>query len=368
MSSKFNAAIFKVLYRARAKDSLPAEVDDGGKGSGNFGHKGRPGQVGGSGKGGVKGVAYSGDGNGGLKQGTFTADYKNSHVTDEQRQNLKNWAKNKANSFFYTGKSGKSYASAGMEIRDEILERVKLRKKAKDLPEWNKEGKVQTEDIYDALRDIRPFGANTEEAKRKILPIISELPQERTDAIVKEALDSIPTDWLEQAEFPVEIHIVNWNGRAHYISSTYGRNREGTIFVYAKEHPDVIKDLELSAEAENLTDMAIANQLRHELGHYIEESNYGIGNMCREYMEARTKGSATEYNYRGEELKPDKFFTSYMGRQYNDGATEILSCCLQALGYANPTEYMQSGFFSGRDLDSYKFILGVLAFKEGGYF
>ena len=351
---------------------------DGGKGSGNFGHKGRPGQVGGSGKGGAKAnssaaksssVAYS-DGHGGLTgQGALTSSYKSKHVTDEDRKSFRDFVDRRKSSMrMYGGMQAKGLSSAGMQVRDEIAKRVRLRKKAKDLPDWNPEGQVQTEDIYDVLRDCRSFGATTDEAKAKVLPVVSELSQERTDAIVQEALEAIPTDWLEQAEFPVEIHIVNASGRAAYHPQWTNNNGAGVIVVHAKESPSVVRDLDLPTD--ELTDMAIANQLRHELGHYIEESNYGIGSLCREYLAARTKDSPTEYNGLGEELKPDKFFTGYMGRQYSYGATEILSCCLQALGYSNPVEYMRGGtlFANAKDLDSYKFALGLLAFKDGGYF
>ena len=46
-------AILRILLRTPAKDAEP-EIIDGGKGSGNWGHAGRPGLVGGSGKGGGK--------------------------------------------------------------------------------------------------------------------------------------------------------------------------------------------------------------------------------------------------------------------------------------------------------------------------
>ena len=59
----FDSIILKHLLRVKAKDAepevIPAEdIEDGGPGSGNWGHKGRPGLVGGSGKGG--GAHYRG--------------------------------------------------------------------------------------------------------------------------------------------------------------------------------------------------------------------------------------------------------------------------------------------------------------------
>ena len=82
----------------------------------------------------------------------------------------------------------------------------------------------------------------------------------------------------------------------------------------------------------------------------------------RRCLEDRTAKSTEEYLEPGYETKPDSFFTKYMGKQYYDGTTEILSVLMQRLGYSDPFEQLtgKSSMSDAKDNESLRFLLGIL--------
>lgn len=239
----------------------------------------------------------------------------------------------------------------GKEVAKEIDSRFKAKKKAGETTE----DEPQTEDIYDVLRDVRSFGPG--EYANKVFNS-SDLDDKRTKAIMDDALGRYPTDWYADAIFDCGVDIRDKAGRAaHYI----GYDSTSQIKVYAKESPELVKQLDLKSDS--ITNLGIANQLAHELGHYFERSNIDVGNAARAYYEKRTKNSELTEMYPGEYTKKDRFADEYMGKYYTSGSTEITSMLVQKLGYLDPKKSITQDLFSNqkKDVQSYNFILGLLA-------
>lgn len=286
--------------------------------------------------------------------GNHVLDYQNPHVTAEDRDRVKK----DVHTHIDTGRRERGFSDrraffgAGKYIADEVKARFKLRRKAKDDDIFDK---PQTEDIYDVLKDIRPFGPPESFDKVKVK---SDIDQERTDAIVKEAMSRFPTDWYEGIDYgTVTIFVHDSPGRACY---AVGYDGSAAIHVFARENPVTVKDLNL--QDDHISDCGIVNTLAHELGHYIEQRNYEVGSIMRRCLQDRTAKSTEEYLEPGYETKPDSFFTKYMGKQYYDGTTEILSVLMQRLGYSDPFEQLtgKSSMSDAKDNESLRFLLGIL--------
>lgn len=101
----------------------------------------------------------------------------------------------------------------------------------------------------------------------------------------------------------------------------------------------------------------------HELGHHLEHNHPDIENAAHALLERRTAGQREE-KIRGMSgtTIPDKFITSYMGRQYMHSgkryASEICSVGIEHL-------YKDPHGFAKKDPETFAFILGVLKHIEG---
>ena len=289
--------------------------------------------------------------------GKYTKDFHNEHVSQEERDAFskeikemvdyeKGWDSERS---LYRGEANR----VGDKISDEIKRRAALRKGDKENSPIN--GQPQVEDIYDVLKDMRDFGM-PEGFDPKVN---SDLPKERTDAIIKEAFDRFPTDWLRDAKSKPVINIIDGPGRAICLN-------EGYINVYTQ------KDIGLkSGELTTLNDRAIVNDLAHELGHYIEWTNQKVQYSARDCLWERGKNSEiieVEPGYSGYK---DSFFSPYMGKIYDHGGTEIISMLMGNIGCFQPFSVLEGheydyakGKYDGRkkkDKESLGYILGVLA-------
>ena len=289
--------------------------------------------------------------------GKYTKDFHNDHVPQEERDSFakeikdmvdyeKGWDPNRS---LYRGEAN----HVGDKISAEIKRRAALRRGDKENAPINDQ--PQVEDIYDVLKDMRDFGV-----PEGFEPTVnSDLPKERTDAIVKEALDRFPTDWFRDADSKPIINIVDGPGRAICMNKGY-------ITVYTQ------KDLGLSSgELTTLNDRAIVNDLAHELGHYIEWCNQKVQYSARDCLWERGKDSEiidVEPGYQGYK---DSFFNPYMGKIYSHGGTEIISMLMGNIGCFQPFSVLEGheydyskGKYDGRkksDKESLGYILGVLA-------
>lgn len=288
--------------------------------------------------------------------GNHVRDWSNSHVSAEERELTRNDVKT-AVSYgrqFHGIYNPKAFHSAGAYVRDEIKRRNKLRKQDED---YDKEinGEPEIEDIYDVLRDVRDFGPP--ESFDQVKFGNCEIDQDRANELLKEALDRYPTDWYNAiTSGDVEVNVIDYPGRAHYD----GYSRPRRIFVYAKENPEVVRDLGVP---EDFCDNELVRQMTHELGHYFEDVNSEVQIVARNCLEKRTKNSPEVSLNDGFMSKPDSFFKTYTGKQYYDGSTEITSTMVETLQYSDPFKYLSDmNWDTGKkDRESLRYILGVLA-------
>ena len=240
----------------------------------------------------------------------------------------------------------------GTKVADEIKRRAALRRGDKENCPIN--DRPQVEDIYDVLKDMRDFGA-PEGFDPKVN---SDLPKERTDAIIKEAFDRFPTDWFKDADSKPVINIIDGPGRAICVN-------DGYINVYTQKDPG------FGSGPIDLNDRALVNDLAHELGHYFEWNNKKVQYSARDCLWERGKDSEiidVEPGYKGYK---DSFFNPYMGKIYSYGATEIISMVMGNIGCFDPFQILEGcefdyskGKYDGRkkrDKESLGYVLGVLA-------
>lgn len=289
--------------------------------------------------------------------GKYTLDFHNDHVSQEERDRFRDEIKEMVDYEKGWDDSRSLYRNeanrVGERVADEIKRRAALRKGDKENCPINDQ--PQVEDIYDVLKDMREFGPPEGFEPR----ISSDLPQERTDAIVKEALDRFPMDWFRDAKSAPVINIIDGPGRAICLN-------DGYINVYTK------KDLKLSSgEMMTLNDRALVNDLAHELGHYMEWNNQKVQYSARDCLWERGKDTdiiEVEPGYSGYK---DSFFNPYMGKIYSHGGTEIISMVMENIGCFQPFSVLEGheydytkGKYDGRkkrDKESLRYVLGVLA-------
>lgn len=287
-----------------------------------------------------------------------TTAYRNPYVSDEQRAEFRDHVQKVINSYGFNPNDPKSYASLGKQIQDEINARFKLRKKNGDASKYETE--PQAIDVYDVLQDIRQFGRPSGESDVSLRD--SELPEDRTQDILDEAFGRFPTDWFagDSSDNGCNISILDSAGRAHMNPGWQWSDGIDQVYAYARESQELMEELHLESDEKN--DYAIANEVAHEMGHHFERSNWRVGSLCRDYLERRTRNDEIEEYYPGEYVKRDKFADPYMGKQYLDGSTEILSVLVQKLGYVDPRQAIATGFMgTEKDFESYRFVLGILA-------
>lgn len=271
--------------------------------------------------------------------GRHVCDFHNDHVSSEERETFKNTIKE----LVQIGDSGR--AEAGDKIIEEIKRRQKLRRKDVENAPFN--NKPQVDDIYDVLRDVRQFGM-PKDFKYKV---DSALGKEKTDAIIKEAFDMFPTDWLKNCGTWPEIHIIDGEGRA------YCANHH-CIYVYTKEK---IPTLEGKYKEHELSESGLVSVLTHELGHYVEGNNADVDTAAQLSFYDRTRYSEPEDLEPGFKTMPDSFFHTYMGKIYPWHSTEITSVLMQYLYCFDPFDKMTGKGSKVKDKESLRFILGNLA-------
>ena len=88
----------------------------------------------------------------------------------------------------------------------------------------------------------------------------------------------------------------------------------------------------------------------HEMGHWIEDCNPEVENICKEFLSKRTKGEKPQKlnvlspnsGYQDDEYTlKDNFSNPYCGKIYPDGGSEILSMGIQMLA-ENPTSFYRN--------------------------
>ena len=119
---KDNSALDTVVFAFRLL-GLDKVIDDGGPGSGNWGHKGRPGKVGGSGKGGGK--QYRG-GRGDIKYVGSREDWLNG-LAGEKQHEAQRWKKQMRQHYSIGAEKEKSVEQCIMEDRHSGSEKIRTK-------------------------------------------------------------------------------------------------------------------------------------------------------------------------------------------------------------------------------------------------
>lgn len=108
----------------------------------------------------------------------------------------------------------------------------------------------------------------------------------------------------------------------------------------------------------------------HELSHRWESSVPGIKAMEDDFVTRRTTTNGARDKLvdlggkmKGEKTRPDSFANAYIGKEYNDGSREALSCGVEAL-FAGRYGGLVGTSGSKPDHEMRSFILGVLATAE----
>jgi len=105
--------------------------------------------------------------------------------------------------------------------------------------------------------------------------------------------------------------------------------------------------------------------LIHEFGHHIDENNLNVQNACIDFRNRRTEGEQTvklkdlafNSSYDDDEItKKDKFFSSYVGKIYKDNSNEILSMGLEKL-MRSPVDFLN------RDPEHFDLIVDIIKGK-----
>jgi hypothetical protein len=118
----------------------------------------------------------------------------------------------------------------------------------------------------------------------------------------------------------------------------------------------------------NMRSGAGGDVMAHELGHFLEDKNRELLRRSREFVARRTAGEAAQrlsdlYPGSGYDLdemaRPDKFIHPYIGKDYGDDGSEVMSMGLQYL-YENAAKFLRD------DPDMFRHVVRELLRARGG--
>lgn len=193
--------------------------------------------------------------------------------------------------------------------------------------------KASSEAFRSALGEVRELGGAIKTGARSRSP---------GRVAVEDSAKYLPADWIRAS-----------NSYASPLRVT-ARARRGR---YVTDGPNAGH---IEVGSDNVRRPATAS---HELGHRMEQVIPGINDLCQEFLRRRTAGETPVRlkdlfplsRYRPHETtRKDRFVDPYMGKDYGDSATEILSMGLESV-------YNWTYNLWDDDPECADFILGVLA-------
>lgn len=193
--------------------------------------------------------------------------------------------------------------------------------------------KASGEAFRSALGEVRELGGTIQTGVRSRSP---------GRVAVEDSAKYLPADWIRAS-----------NSYASPLRVT-ARARRGR---YVTDGPNAGH---IEVGSDNVRRPATAS---HELGHRMEQVIPGINDLCQEFLRRRTAGETPVRlkdlfplsRYRPDETtRKDRFVDPYMGKDYGDSATEILSMGLESV-------YNGTYNLWDDDPECADFILGVLA-------
>jgi SPP1 gp7 family putative phage head morphogenesis protein len=193
--------------------------------------------------------------------------------------------------------------------------------------------KASSEAFRPALGEVRELGGAIKTGARSRSP---------GRVAVEDSAKYLPADWIRAS-----------NSYANPLRAT-ARARRG---LYVTDGPNAGR---IEVGLDNVRRPAAAS---HELGHRMEQVVPGLNDLCQEFLRRRTAGETPVRlkdlfplsRYRPHETtRKDRFVHPYMGKDYGDSATEILSMGLESM-------YNETYNLWDYDPECADFILGVLA-------
>lgn len=214
----------------------------------------------------------------------------------------------------------------------EIKERFSKKSNASDLKRTltakQQELKELQEQIkYDNAKDIKNIIGEYRSMGIEDIDLEGHLttPRGRTSRTLKEAYDHLPTDWVKNS---VDYGVINTKA-----------SRRG----YYLHGDEFDSELALSGSGADSFRTAI-----HELVHRVEHITPGVLDYEKEFYDRRTQGeelvklrdvSSSTYK-KNEVTRVDDFIEPYMGKDYEEGAYELLSIGIDTL-YTEPYKLMK---------------------------
>lgn len=171
--------------------------------------------------------------------------------------------------------------------------------------------------------------------------------------LLQGAFDVYPSDWVQYLKANHKMISTRKVERGYF----YG---DGAI---AGKRPRLL-DVPGDAVKDYITinmDGDIKSTPYHEIGHMVEFFNKHASRLSNEFRNMRTKGEKPQYlaeilahkGYGAEMTLPDDFINPYIGKEYENGATEVLSVGLENIftqGYSNQPKRFN------RDTKKYEYV------------
>ena len=189
--------------------------------------------------------------------------------------------------------------------------------------------------LLDKLKELKDFGGYSKDDILKKL--VSNATYSNGVKDVHDATKYYPTSWIEHRILAGKLEARRINGRAYFMEFGNNINTNGSLSTSI-----------------------------HEFGHSMEYAMSNLFKASKEFYTYRTQGEKSERLYkiypgrgykRDEVVKRDKFIDVYMGKDYSDAMTELLSMGYEKLFTAERHYY-------DKDEEMRDWLLGLMALED----
>ncbi|MCI5709280.1 hypothetical protein, partial [Veillonella caviae] len=157
---------------------------------------------------------------------------------------------------------------------------------------------------------------------------------EANKELLQEAFSVYPSDWLQYLKAAGKGISTRKIKRGYFYANGAVTGSDKLYYVSGIETSKLTKYITINMNGVRRTTPF------HEIGHMVEYFNYDALRLSREFVEHRTKGEGftklkdlfPSSGYRADEVvKADNFITPYIGKDYGNNGTEVLSVGLESL-------------------------------------
>lgn len=157
---------------------------------------------------------------------------------------------------------------------------------------------------------------------------------EANKELLQEAFSVYPSDWLQYLKAAGKGISTRKIKRGYFYANGAVTGSDKLYYVSGIETSELTKYITINMNGVRRTTPF------HEIGHMVEYFNYDALRLSREFVEHRTKGEGftklkdlfPSSEYRADEVvKADNFITPYIGKDYGNNGTEVLSVGLESL-------------------------------------